>query len=450
MKNKLFVVTLLLLLHGSLVMAEEDLLKFNGEIRYRWEYEDNFSQKFYGENPPKGGSDDGFLLQRIRLTFDFNPHKNVYISAGLQDSRAYDVALSDDTFYKSRLGLEHNPNEDHWELFDTYLELRNLFGQELSLKGGRQIIAYGDRRVFGPGKWGNSGKYIWDAVKLSYKFGENFVDTFYGANIIHKPDRFSLNHRHFFEACAVYSHFLVSMQDRKIYVEPFFVRKWDAHDNFKSKDNTYDDFYSNYYGIRSYAEIVPGLDYDFTFVWQVGEWGNDDIEAYGYHLLAGYKFKAVPWAPRVSAEFSYASGDDDPTDGDRGTFDGVLGARDKMYGRMNLMQWKNLQDAQLNLEFKSFKSLGFKAELHKFWLAEKKDAWYQNQKAYRDKIGKSGNQLGVEFDIVGKYTTSIKGLEVQFGYGHFWPGEFVEAVADNVEADWCFLQLQYKFSKKVL
>ena len=192
------------------------------------------------------------------------------------------------------------------------------------------------------------------------------------------------------------------------------------------------------------------MDYDFTFVWQTGERGNDNIDAYGYHLLVGYKFKTAPWPLRVSTEFSYSSGDDDPTDGNCGTFDAMFGARDKMYGRMNLMHWKNLQDFQLNLEFKPFKSLGFKTELHKFWLAKKKDAWYQNKKFYRDKTGKSGYELGTEFDIVGKYITPFKGLGVQFGYGHFWPGEFVETVAGDVEADWCFIQFQYKFSKKLL
>ena len=114
------------------------------------------------------------------------------------------------------------------------------------------------------------------------------------------------------------------------------------------------------------------------------------------------------------------------------------------------MDWKNLQDAQANLEFKPFKNLDFKAELHKFWLAEDKDAWYQNQKVYRDRTGKSGNELGVEFDIVGKYITPLKGLECQFGYGHFWPGEFVRKMADDVEADWCFLQLHYWLSEVIL
>lgn len=446
--KKFFMTILLFCINTSLGVAADEVLGVNADIRYRWEYEENFNQKFYGESPPKGDADDSFLLQRIRLTFDFNPYKNVRISAGLQDSRAYDVALPDEAFYNSGLGLEHNPNEDHWEPFDAYLELKNLFGQKLSFKGGRQTIAYGDKRVFGPGEWGNAGKYIWDAAKLSYKFKENFVDTFYGSNIVHEPDRFSLDHRHFFEAFAIYSHFLVPAKNRKFYLEPFFISKWDSRDNYKSEDNTFGDFQSEYYGLRSYGEIFSGFDYDFTFVWQSGNWGNDDLKAYGYHVLAGYKFDSVTWEPRISAEFSYASGDEDPNDRDRGTFDGVFGARDKMYGRMNLMDWKNLQDAQLNLEFKPLKNLSFKAELHKFRLTEDKDGWSLNTKVYRDKTGQSGNELGSEFDIVGKYITPLKGLEIQFGYGHFRPGEFVENVADDVEANWCFLQAQYKFSSK--
>jgi hypothetical protein len=432
------------------VTSAAETLRINGDVRYRFEYEDNFNQKFYGKNPPKGDSDDAFLLQRIRIGFVLKVHEHVLLSAGLQDSRAYGVALPDDAFYNSRLGLQNNPNKDYFEPFDTYLELQDLFGRQITLKGGRQIIAYGDKRVFGPGEWGNTGRYIWDAAKLSYRFEENFIDTFYGRNIVHDPDSFSLHHRHFFEAFAIYSHFPVRVQDRKLYLEPFFVRKWDDHANYKSEDNTFGDFHSNYFGLRNYGEIFPGFDYDLTFVWQTGNWGNDDLDAYGYHVLAGYELESVPWKPRISAEFSYASGDSDPTNGDRGTFDGVFGARDKMYGRMNLMDWKNLQDAQLNLKLKPLKILCLKAEFHKFWLAEEKDAWYLNPKVYRDKTGNSGKELGVEFDITAKYLTPVDGLEVQFGYGHFWPGTFVKKLADDVDADWFFFQLQYNFSKGVI
>jgi len=56
----------------------------------------------------------------------------------------------------------------------------------------------------------------------------------------------------------------------------------------------------------------------------------------------------------------------------------------------------------------------------------------------------------MEFDIVGRYVAVLKGLEVQFGYGHFWPGKFVKKMADDVDADWYFMQIHYKFSRPLL
>ena len=338
----------------------------NLDVRYRWEFQDNFNQKYYGKKPPKGSSDDGFLLQRIRLICDLHPIENIHFSLGMQDSRAYDVALPDKAFYKPGLDLEHNPYKDYCEPFDTYVEIKNLLGRSLSVKAGRQTIRYGDNRIFGPGQWGNTGRYIWDVVKLSYKFSKNFLDIFYGANIIHDPHSFSLNYRHFYEGLAFYSHFLLPLDTTRLYLEPFFARKWNDHKNYKGEGTLPGEFWSNFYGFRSYAELPYGLDYDFTFVWQRGNLGDDDIDAYAFHVLGGHTFRKADWTPRISAEFSYASGDDNPKDGERGTFGGVFGARDKMYGRMNLMDWENLRDAQINLQLNPAEKLSFKAELHKF------------------------------------------------------------------------------------
>jgi hypothetical protein len=65
-RKKCFVLLTLFAFVSSPAVAD-DLLRINADIRYRWEYEDNFNQKFYGKNPLKGDSNDGFLLQRIRL-----------------------------------------------------------------------------------------------------------------------------------------------------------------------------------------------------------------------------------------------------------------------------------------------------------------------------------------------------------------------------------------------
>ncbi len=188
---------------------------------------------------------------------------------------------------------------------------------------------------------------------------------------------------------------------------------------------------------------------DITYIREFGDYSNDDLKACGLHVLLAYNFKGPGMKPRVSVEYSVASGDSDPTDGDHETFDGAFGARDKMYGRMNLFHWKNIKDAQVNLEGRPWEGCCFKAEFHRFWLAEEKDAWYLNAGEYRDRTGESGDAVGKELDIVVKIDLPRKN-EIQLGYGHFRPDEFAKNQASNKQADWVFLQWQYKFSWDLL
>ncbi len=116
---------------------------------------------------------------------------------------------------------------------------------------------------------------------------------------------------------------------------------------------------------------------------------------------------------------------------------------------MNLFRWQNIRDAQVNLELRPRKWAYCKAELHQFWLDEDKDGWSLNRKFYRDKTGNSGNKVGKEFDFVSR-VDFLKGHQVQVGYGHFWPDEFAKKQASSKQADWFFLQWQYKFSWGIL
>ena len=84
-----------------------------------------------------------------------------------------------------------NPNEEFFEIYDAYVEYDQLL-KDLSVKLGRQKIFYGDSRIFGPGEWGNTGRWTWDALKVSYKKGENFIDVFAGGTKIHDPVKISI------------------------------------------------------------------------------------------------------------------------------------------------------------------------------------------------------------------------------------------------------------------
>lgn len=443
----LSLILMLSLFPGPVCQAGEDLT-FEASIRIRSEFQNNFNQKYYGGNPPRGSGDDGFLLVRMRFGFDYRPFEEFHISLKVQDSEVWDIALPDSAFYNKTFDTQHNPNKDRWELWDSYVEVKDLFDIPLTLRGGRQRIFYGDKRVFGPGEWGNTGRWIWDAAKVSWVGGEHGIDLFYGRTLLHEPDRFSLNHRHGFESIGICSHFTLPEKFLGLALEPFVMTKRDSHDRYKGENNSVADLDSYYFGVRNVLKDFRGFEYDVTFILQRGDYAQDSIRAYGYHLLLGYTWKKAPSMPRLSIEYSFASGDNDPFDGDRETFDGAFGARDQMYGRMNLFQWQNLRDAQINLELKPKKWICLKAELHQFWLAEKKDAWYLNPHEYRDKTGQSGDNVGIEFDIVARCDLP-KGSQIQFGFGHFWPQEFAKKSASQKQANWLFLQWMYECSSKV-
>jgi len=433
----------------SIAWAGGKKLTIGANTRFRYEYQDNFNAQYYGDRPKKGEANDGFLLGRFRFGFDYRPTQNIHLAVWMQHSEVWDLALKEEDFYKNNFKREHNPYEDSFELYDTYVEIDEIFSQPLSIKLGRQVIAYGDMRIFGPGQWGNTGRWIWDAGKLSYKFKGGFLDAFYGKTQLHDPNVFSLDHCHGFESFAVYSHFKIPDRLSGVVFEPFFMTKDNDRDVYKDENNRIGELNSYYTGVRIYRKDFKGFDGDFTFIMQDGDYSHDDIDAYGYHFLLAYNFKHVFFKPRLSVEYSYASGDSDPKDGKHDTFDGAFGARDKMYGRMNLFHWMNLKDVQVNLEIRPKKWLYFKTEYHQFRLAEKEDAWYLNSKEYRDKTGTSGDKVGKEFDIIAVFNLPKKN-QIQVGFGHFWPDEFAKEKASHRQANWVFLQWMYKFSWGIL
>jgi hypothetical protein len=423
----------------SAVQTREEKLVVGASVRIRYELQDNYNQKYYGPEPAEGPGHDGFALGRFQAGFDYCPLKKVHIALQGQDAEAWDMALRDDVFYNKILGMQHNPNKDHWELSDAYLEIKEPFDAPVFLNAGRQRLAYGNNRVFGPGTWGNSGRWIWDAVKVSLKFSEGFYDAYYGRTMVHQPLRFSLSHRHFYESYGFYGHYAFPERYLGLVIEPFFMTKIDAHDTYAGEDGESGQLSTYYAGGRSCVKNLRGFDFDVTYVKQAGDYGTDNLDADGYNVLVAYNIRNVGARPRIGAGYTYASGDSDPNDGVHETFDGAFGSRAKTYGRMNLFQWMNLKNAEISLELRPAKWCYLKTEFHRFWLAEERDGWYLNAKEYRDKSGESGDDVGKEFDIALVLSLPL-GNEIQAGFGHFWPHRFAEAQASSRQANWMFLQ----------
>lgn len=160
-----------------------------------------------------------------------------------------------------------------------------------------------------------------------------------------------------------------------------------------------------------------------------------------FDLGQGY----VEW-DRIGLHYAYGSGDSDTHDNTDRTFDGIFGAVDKYYGRMNLFAWANLHDLQLAVSASPSGPMQITVDHHLFLLANEHDAWYyaNGKPQRRDPSGASGVLVGQEVDLVGVIRVK-RHTQFQVGYGLFVPGAFVRNTGPHGLAHGGFLQWSSNF-----
>ena len=427
--------------HTSLVTEESNKLTFSFQYRGRFDIYDGVNKLAYGDDSidakgnVSGESDDTIYLQQIITGITYKPNDDWILKASIYDARSWGSSLDANDFIKN----PGTPDEyimsfydDHLELFDTYVRRQNLFNEDLTITLGRQQLGYGDRRIFGPGKWGNTMGWLWDAAHLSYKEDKNFIDVWYGQTRTKEPNDFSIKHKHRFQGVGLYGHYETSTMK----IEPFLAWRNNLHHTVKPEDDLY------YAGVRMY-ENDPGFIYDTTLVKEEGDAGGLDVDAYACVLKAGYLFDNM-YNLKLTAGFIYASGDENPADNKMQTFTAPFGANDGLhYGRMDIMVWSNMQDIQGSISFSPMKKLYIETAYHHFSLAEANDKWYLF--GYQNKPGNSYTHIGDEVDLIVKYKWSSS-VDLLGIHGYLNAGDFITKndIAQN-NASKTFLQFMYKW-----
>jgi hypothetical protein len=403
------------------------LLSIGGTYRLRGELQDGFNIRSYGT-----GTREDYLLSRLRLDIDLRLSANFHIHAQIQDARTLGLSFSDKDFADA-----NNPYHDPFDINQLYFEYSPA--KTVSLKIGRQAISYGDRRVFGPGDWGNTGRYAWDAVRIEINEKSFTSHWLVGRFVLHDPDRWPNASAPGPTAYASYN----TIKSLPFLLGVFYVHKYDGRGSTKGEKGA-GNLSSHSAGFRIDGQ-GGRWDYSAMFVGQVGKWGPDDLKAFGLAFSLGYTF-AISWKPHLMIQYILGSGDKDPEDGIHGTFDGLFsGADTVLYGWMNLFFWQNLREFRVDLVLTPTETFTFRGEYHYFTLDDAKDAWYYPSRAVRrDTTGSSGRLLGHEVDLtVRKKITGW--LEVLSGVCFFLPGEYVKKTGQSPAAKWFFLEATFYF-----
>ena len=379
-------------------------LHFSGEFRMR--FEESGSSGF-------SSPEDGYLLTRTRFNVAIQPVNWLKFFAQTQDARAFFQGVPHPTA----------PYQDTWDIRQAFLEIGDSEKGPVALTVGRQELNFGDQRLLGSLDWTNTARSF-DAVRVHVRHLGYRVDAF-ASSVVDQHDQ-ELNHNtQGNDLHGLYGGLdsLVPAGTIEPYIfwrlSPLSLSPGTEHGN-RGKLN------EKTAGIRWVGKLPFGFDYNIEMARQFGSLGLDRIDAWAGHWLLGKKFPLAKLQPRWIAEYNYASGDSNPSDGTRGTFDQLYPTGHLKYGLTDQVGWRNIHDAHTGIELKMTKKLAVNAGFHDYWLASGRDGLYNAAGGLVSKSsnGSAGLHVGEEAEVYGTYTAT-KAIQFGVGYGHLFTGEFL-------------------------
>src|SRR5204863_5404174 len=141
-------------------------------------------------------------------------------------------------------------------------------------------------------------------------------------------------------------------------------------------------------------------DYSTEMALQRGSLETDSISAWAGHWQLRRSF-AGPGDVRVASEYNFASGDADPADGRRGTFDQLYPTPHDKYGLADQVAWRNIHHVRVGAELVPGRKIQMSGSYHSWWLADKRDGLYAAWGALVARVatGAASAHVGQELDF---------------------------------------------------
>jgi hypothetical protein len=419
-------------------------LRVSGEQRTRYESLHNqFRLRNPNANPPvRGyGDDEDVLALRTSLLIEAKGER-FGGAVELLDSRQYGI---DDT------GFADTTMVDTGALLQAYLDvhLGELGDGTHKLRVGREAVDLGNRRLMARNAYRNTinsftgASWIWTAPSHS-------VRAFWTLPVERLPADFD---------SIQDNDWAWNRQDTEL-------QFWGVHVDRRLDARTSLEFYL--FGLdedggmtRQRDLLTPGLrlvrgrqrgslHYELELTAQFGDSkANSSPTSPDLDHLAGFATAAVghtfelAWAPSVTASWAWASGDQDPNDGDYERYDTLFGARRFEYGPTGIwgaVARSNLNSPELRLTLQPSKVVDLMFAWRGVWLASERDAWTAS--GLRDRTGASGTHVGHQYEVRLRWDLVPKSVNLEVGGAYLAEGSFQDRAGGNQGRDASYAYVQ--------
>jgi hypothetical protein len=394
-------------------------LRLRGEFRERIEGFDNA-----GFTP---GRDDAYFLSRLRFTATA-AGKAIAATVQLHDARVADKSV----------GPQGAPFKATFDLRQAVVDVATATAP-VAARLGRQELVFGDQRLVGHAGWLNAARSF-DAARLIFRSKAAQVDVFAGSVVRILDDEFDKSGNGNRFGGAYLSTGRIMPQGT---LEPYLFYRRDT--NLRAEAGILGSLDQFTTGARLVGKLPARLDYNVEMDVQRGSLGPDSVRAWAGHWQIRETFAASA-APRVTAEYNYASGDADPADGVRGTFDQLYPTAHDKYGLADQVGWRNIHHVRAGFELTPFKATPITVNYHSYWLAEGHDALYAASGApiARVAVGAASTRVGQEIDVQVSRPLFPQ-LAFTAGYSHLIPGPFLKEATPGKSYRGPFAMVTYVF-----
>jgi alginate export protein len=205
-----------------------------------------------------------------------------------------------------------------------------------------------------------------------------------------------------------------------------------------------------------YIQAIPTAAGPFdVLLWgvvQQGDWGQLDHQGWAYAVEGGWQPAAAPWKAWLRIGLDRSSGDDDPNDGDHGTFFQII-PTGRIYSYSTFYNLLNDEDAFAQIVLRPMPGLVSRTDFHNVRATEGNDLWYQGSgatlagrdvgfgysgrpaKGHRDLFQVIETSLG--YDWSAHFTTSVY-------YAHLFGGAIVRGLFAGDDANFGYLEATIK------
>ncbi len=356
--------------------------------------------------------EDLYWLNRFRVTARFAMRP--WLSAAIQ---------AQDARVEGRNGpVTGAPFRDQFDLRLAHVDVGSVEKSRVAVRAGRQELVFGDQRLVGHLNWLNTARSF-DALRGVFRHKNIRIDGFAASVVTMQVDDFNWSGggNHFYGTDAQ-----LAMLPLGGIIEPYeFVRNTR---NLRTEAGAPGTLTSSTSGVRMVGKFSPVTDYNVEMAIQRGSLGTDDISAWAGHWVVGRTMTRASKTYRAFGEYNYASGDETPGDGKRGTFDHLYPTPHDKYGLADQVGWKNIHHLRTGVETRPKPKLTIGTSYHSFWLASARDALYSAGGVVIARIpsGAPDRHVGQELDIQATFTPSVR-MQIHGGYSHIFPGAFLKA-----------------------